>query len=103
MFGLLRLMQTVQMDSIPVEDLSCSLHGERFELFCLEDKQHVCAVCKDSQEHDNHTFRPISEVVPSYKVRQMSLVSDVKNNKHRHIHALSISVILLNFITHNSI
>ncbi|XP_051743928.1 nuclear factor 7, brain-like isoform X2 [Ctenopharyngodon idella] len=45
----------------------CSLHSEKLKLFCLEDKQPVCLVCRDSQKHINHTFRPISEVVPSYK------------------------------------
>ncbi|XP_016352087.1 tripartite motif-containing protein 35-like [Sinocyclocheilus anshuiensis] len=43
------------MDSLSVEELSCL------------DKQPVCLVCRDSQKHINHTFRPISEVVPSYK------------------------------------
>ncbi|XP_052392928.1 nuclear factor 7, ovary-like isoform X39 [Carassius gibelio] len=45
----------------------CSLHSEKLKLFCLEDKQPVCLVCRDSEKHINHTFRPISEVVPSYK------------------------------------
>ncbi|XP_058625470.1 nuclear factor 7, ovary-like [Onychostoma macrolepis] len=45
----------------------CSLHSEKLKLFCLEDKQPVCVVCRDSQKHINHTFRPISEVVSSYK------------------------------------
>ncbi|XP_050959462.1 nuclear factor 7, ovary-like [Labeo rohita] len=45
----------------------CSLHSEKFKLFCLEDKQPVCVVCVNSQNHVNHTFRPIDEVVPSYK------------------------------------
>ncbi|XP_016427982.1 nuclear factor 7, brain-like [Sinocyclocheilus rhinocerous] len=45
----------------------CSLHSEKLKLFCLEDKQPVCLVCRDSQQHDNHKFRPISEVVSSYK------------------------------------
>ncbi len=47
----------------------CHLHGERFKLFCLEDKEPVCLVCRDSKQHDNHKFRPISEVVLPYKVR----------------------------------
>ncbi len=50
----------------------CSLHSEKLKLFCLEDKQSVCLVCRDSQKHVNHTFRPISEAVSSYKVRQVS-------------------------------
>ncbi|XP_052407135.1 nuclear factor 7, brain-like [Carassius gibelio] len=45
----------------------CSLHGEKLKLFCLEDKQPVCLVCRDSQKYINHTFRPINEVVSSYK------------------------------------
>uniref|UniRef100_A0A8C2A0V6 Uncharacterized protein n=1 Tax=Cyprinus carpio TaxID=7962 RepID=A0A8C2A0V6_CYPCA len=44
----------------------CSLHSEELKLFCLEDKQPVCLVCRDSQQHDNHTFRPISEVASSW-------------------------------------
>ncbi|XDV36739.1 hypothetical protein PO909_006468 [Leuciscus waleckii] len=45
----------------------CSLHSEKLKLFCLEDKQPVCLVCRDSEKHTNHTFRPISEVLSSYK------------------------------------
>ncbi|XP_050962577.1 nuclear factor 7, brain-like [Labeo rohita] len=52
--------------SIGSEEI-CSLHSEKLKLFFLEDKQPVCLVCRDSQKHINHTFRPISEVVPSYK------------------------------------
>ncbi|XP_050961745.1 nuclear factor 7, brain-like isoform X4 [Labeo rohita] len=45
----------------------CSLHSEKLKLFCLEDKQLVCLVCRDSQQHENHKFRPIGEEVLSYK------------------------------------
>uniref|UniRef100_A0A672P7F3 Nuclear factor 7, ovary-like n=1 Tax=Sinocyclocheilus grahami TaxID=75366 RepID=A0A672P7F3_SINGR len=45
----------------------CSLHSEKLKLFCLEDKHLVCLVCRDSKQHDNHKFRPISEVVSSHK------------------------------------
>ncbi len=46
----------------------CSLHREKLKLFCLEDKQPVCLVCFTSKQHDNHKFRPITEVVSSYRV-----------------------------------
>ncbi len=49
----------------------CSSHSEKLKLFCLEDKQPVCLVCRDSQKHVNHTFRPINEVISSYKVGQI--------------------------------
>ncbi|XP_052001671.1 nuclear factor 7, brain-like [Xyrauchen texanus] len=45
----------------------CSLHSEKLKLFCLDDKQPVCLVCRDSEKHVNHKFRPIGEVLPSYK------------------------------------
>ncbi|XP_048050033.1 nuclear factor 7, ovary-like [Megalobrama amblycephala] len=63
----------------------CSLHSEKLKLFCLENKQSVCLVCRDSQQHENHTFRPISEVVPSYKeefnTALKSLQEKLKNKK----------------------
>ncbi len=49
----------------------CSLHGEKLKLVCLEENQPVCSVCRDTHKYANQTFRPISEVVPSYKVRQV--------------------------------
>ncbi|XP_016331143.1 tripartite motif-containing protein 35-like [Sinocyclocheilus anshuiensis] len=45
----------------------CSLHSEKLKLFCLEDKQPVCFVCRDAKQHDNHKFRPISQAVSSNK------------------------------------
>ncbi|XP_026066267.1 tripartite motif-containing protein 35-like [Carassius auratus] len=64
----------------------CNLHGNKLELFCLEDKQPVCLVCRDSQQHDNHKFRPISEVVPSYKeelnTAMKSLQEKLKHNEN---------------------
>ncbi|XP_058626662.1 E3 ubiquitin-protein ligase TRIM35-like [Onychostoma macrolepis] len=66
------------------EDI-CSLHSEKLKLFCLEDKQLVCLVCRDSKQHDNHKFRPISEVVSSYKEKLntalKSLQENLKHNK----------------------
>ncbi len=46
----------------------CSVHREKLKLFCLKDKEPVCLVCRDSQKHASHTFQPIDEVLPSYKV-----------------------------------
>uniref|UniRef100_A0A673HAP2 Nuclear factor 7, ovary-like n=1 Tax=Sinocyclocheilus rhinocerous TaxID=307959 RepID=A0A673HAP2_9TELE len=46
----------------------CSLHGKKLKLVCLEDKQPACSVCRDTQKYANQTFRPISEVVPAYKL-----------------------------------
>ncbi|XP_041928383.1 zinc-binding protein A33-like isoform X2 [Alosa sapidissima] len=42
-------------------EVLCSLHSEKLKLFCLEDKQPVCVVCRDSKKHTNHNFSPIDE------------------------------------------
>ncbi|XP_073691423.1 E3 ubiquitin-protein ligase TRIM35-like [Garra rufa] len=64
----------------------CSLHSEKLKLFCLEDKQPLCLVCRDSQKHVNHTIRPIDEVVPSYKeelnTALKSLQEKLKHNEN---------------------
>ncbi|XP_077070063.1 tripartite motif containing 35-39 [Siphateles boraxobius] len=59
----------------------CSLHSEKLKLFCLEDKQPVCLVCRDSQKHHKHTFRPISEVVSSYKEELRFLQEKLKHRE----------------------
>ncbi|KAG5282966.1 hypothetical protein AALO_G00036730 [Alosa alosa] len=48
-------------------EVLCSLHSERLKLFCLEDKQPVCLVCRDSRKHTNHKFQPIDEVTSDLK------------------------------------
>ncbi|XP_041934496.1 zinc-binding protein A33-like [Alosa sapidissima] len=42
-------------------EVLCSLHSEKLKLFCLDDKQPVCLVCRDSKNHTGHKFHPIDE------------------------------------------
>ncbi|KAM8916091.1 LOW QUALITY PROTEIN: E3 ubiquitin-protein ligase TRIM35-like [Spinachia spinachia] len=42
-------------------ETSCSLPSEKLKLFCLDHLQPVCLVCRDSEKHNNHRFRPIDE------------------------------------------
>ncbi|XP_050984135.1 nuclear factor 7, brain [Labeo rohita] len=61
----------------------CSLHSEKLTLFCLEDEQSVCLVCRDSEKHVNHTFRPISEVALSNKEELNTALISLQNKlKH---------------------
>ncbi|XP_061582554.1 E3 ubiquitin-protein ligase TRIM35-like [Cololabis saira] len=39
----------------------CSLHEEKLKIFCLDHQELVCVVCRDSETHSNHRFRPIDE------------------------------------------
>ncbi|XP_052409656.1 E3 ubiquitin-protein ligase TRIM35 [Carassius gibelio] len=64
----------------------CSLHSEKLKLFCLEDKQPVCVGCMNSRKHYNHKFRPIDELVSSYKeelnTALQSLQEKLKHNEN---------------------
>ncbi|XP_026999389.2 zinc-binding protein A33-like [Tachysurus fulvidraco] len=45
----------------------CSLHSEKLKLFCLDDQQLVCLVCRDSRKHTNHKFCPVDEAATDCK------------------------------------
>ncbi|XP_030641312.1 tripartite motif-containing protein 35-like [Chanos chanos] len=45
----------------------CSLHNEELKLFCLEDKELLCLVCRDSRRHKNHECCPIEEAAEDRK------------------------------------
>ncbi|XP_050957096.1 nuclear factor 7, brain-like, partial [Labeo rohita] len=49
----------------------------------VDDKQSVCLVCRDSEKHVNHTFRPISEVLSSHKEELNTALTSLQNKlKH---------------------
>ncbi|XP_051506297.1 zinc-binding protein A33-like isoform X2 [Myxocyprinus asiaticus] len=48
-------------------ELFCSLHGEKLELFCLEDKHLACRMCVNMDMHINHTCRLLDEAAGSLK------------------------------------
>ncbi|XP_075318084.1 nuclear factor 7, brain-like [Odontesthes bonariensis] len=45
----------------------CSLHSEKLKLFCLDHQQLVCLICRDSEKHSDHRFRPIDEAAQQHK------------------------------------
>ena len=45
----------------------CCLHSEKLKLFCLDHQQPVCHICRDSEKHSNHRFRPIDEAARQHK------------------------------------
>ncbi|XP_047438468.1 nuclear factor 7, brain-like [Mugil cephalus] len=56
----------------------CSLHSEKLRLFCLDHQQPVCLVCRDSQKHSNHRFRPIDEAAPQHKKNLQETLEPLK-------------------------
>nr|XP_049586914.1 E3 ubiquitin-protein ligase TRIM35-like [Syngnathus scovelli] len=59
------------------EDL-CRSHKEKLKLFCLHDQELVCFICRDSEIHRNHQFRPIDEVAKDKKKKLQKVLQEVK-------------------------
>ncbi|KAK2522442.1 E3 ubiquitin-protein ligase TRIM39 [Columba guinea] len=45
----------------------CAQHDERLKLFCEEDEEAICVVCRESLHHRPHTVYPIEEAAQVYK------------------------------------
>ncbi|XP_060938185.1 E3 ubiquitin-protein ligase TRIM35-like [Limanda limanda] len=56
----------------------CSLHSEKLRLFCLDHQQPVCLVCRDSEKHTGHRFRPIDEVAQQHKKQLQETLEPLK-------------------------
>ncbi|XP_060731962.1 nuclear factor 7, brain-like isoform X1 [Tachysurus vachellii] len=57
----------LQERSSSASETVCSLHSEELKLFCLDDQQPVCIVCRDSKKHSDHKFHPIDEAATDYR------------------------------------
>ncbi|XP_045884605.1 nuclear factor 7, brain-like [Micropterus dolomieu] len=67
----------LERDQRASEDL-CSLHAEKLKLFCLDHQQPVCVVCRDSEKHSNHRFRPIDEAARQHKKELQETLEPLK-------------------------
>ncbi|KAF3850506.1 hypothetical protein F7725_012278 [Dissostichus mawsoni] len=56
----------------------CSLHSETLKLFCLDHQQPVCVVCRDSEKHSDHRFRPIDEAARQHKKELQETLQPLK-------------------------
>ncbi|KAM6906812.1 zinc-binding protein A33-like [Lycodopsis pacificus] len=56
----------------------CSLHSEKLKLFCLDHQQPVCVVCRDSEKHSEHRFRPIDEAARQHKKNLQETLEPLK-------------------------
>ncbi|XP_045884604.1 zinc-binding protein A33-like [Micropterus dolomieu] len=56
----------------------CSLHSEKLKLFCLDHQQPVCLICRDSEKHSNHRFRPIDEAARQHKKELQETLESLK-------------------------
>ncbi|CAB1348070.1 unnamed protein product [Coregonus sp. 'balchen'] len=60
-------------------EVLCSLHGEKLKLFCMEDQEPICVVCRDSRKHKNHDCIPIQEAVQEHKVKLKTVLNPLKD------------------------
>ncbi|XP_014042042.2 zinc-binding protein A33 [Salmo salar] len=61
-------------------EVLCSLHSEKFKLFCLKDKQPICLVCRDSKVHKSHDCVPVDEVVQELKEELHTALKPLQKN-----------------------
>ncbi|NXF13301.1 TRI39 ligase, partial [Smithornis capensis] len=65
----------------------CPQHDERLKLFCEEDEEPICVVCRESLQHRPHTVYPIEEAAQVYKVKLQksleNLLKEVEEVKKR--------------------
>lgn len=47
----------------------CTVHKEKFKLFCQDDQELICVICRDSQKHKKHNFVPVNEAAEDYKAK----------------------------------
>lgn len=45
----------------------CEVHHEKRTLVCCDDEQLLCEICRESEKHRNHTYRPVQELAEEHK------------------------------------
>ncbi|XP_036431337.1 nuclear factor 7, brain-like [Colossoma macropomum] len=71
------LQERSQRSSAESENI-CSDHSEELRLFCLDNLQPVCLVCRDSKKHTNHKFLPLQEAALEYKEELKTALKPLK-------------------------
>lgn len=56
----------------------CSLHTEKLKLFCLNHKEPVWVICRDSEKHTDHRFKPINEAAQGSRKNVKDLLEPFK-------------------------
>ncbi|CAN9514530.1 unnamed protein product [Ophioblennius macclurei] len=58
----------------------CSLHSDALRLFCLDHRQPACLVCRDSQKHRGHRFKPLDEAAQVLREELLAPLQQLKDN-----------------------
>ncbi|KAJ1158192.1 hypothetical protein NDU88_010886 [Pleurodeles waltl] len=57
----------------------CALHQEETKLFCLDDKEVICAQCQASKQHENHKVRPVAETARDYRAKWKNMETSLRD------------------------
>uniref|UniRef100_M4AZ24 Tripartite motif containing 35-12 n=1 Tax=Xiphophorus maculatus TaxID=8083 RepID=M4AZ24_XIPMA len=69
-----------QRDLLRASEDLCSLHSKKLKLFCLNHLKPICSICRDSEKHTNHRFRPIDEAAQQHKKKLQETLEPLKKN-----------------------
>ncbi|XP_078385278.1 E3 ubiquitin-protein ligase TRIM39-like [Cetorhinus maximus] len=61
----------------------CPQHKEKLKLFCEDDQELICLICRDSNKHKNHRVYPINEAARYYK-HELAIMLESLKKKHIH-------------------
>ncbi|XP_029983755.1 zinc-binding protein A33-like [Sphaeramia orbicularis] len=59
----------------------CSVHGEKLKLFCQDDQQLICVICRDAKQHKNHNCVPINEAAEEHRTKVKVLIMHLKSQR----------------------
>uniref|UniRef100_A0A8C6V1G3 Uncharacterized protein n=1 Tax=Neogobius melanostomus TaxID=47308 RepID=A0A8C6V1G3_9GOBI len=64
---------TSSLRAVPAKFL-CPDHDEKLKLYCITDQQLACVICRDSQKHESHKFKPVNEAAALVRAHLQNLV-----------------------------
>ncbi|XP_059494782.1 zinc-binding protein A33-like [Stegostoma tigrinum] len=62
----------------------CPQHKEKLKLFCEDDQELICLICRDSNKHKNHRVYPINEAARYYKHELAAMLDSLKKKLIHH-------------------
>ncbi|XP_051265302.1 zinc-binding protein A33 isoform X2 [Dicentrarchus labrax] len=57
----------------------CSLHTEKLKLFCEDDQELICVICRDAQKHKKHNCIPINEAAEAHRTQLKVKLTHLKS------------------------
>ncbi|XP_007905577.1 zinc-binding protein A33-like [Callorhinchus milii] len=62
----------------------CPHHKEKLKLFCEDDQELICLICRDSNKHKNHRVLPVNEAARYYKNELAATLDSLKAKNENH-------------------